>query len=365
MSRSVNVYFFNAGEGDSIVIEIIQEDSKYIVIDSNLITIDSKKINPAYEFLMKNKASSISALIISHLHQDHYNGIELLIRDFDVEKIIIPPFLSTKSNIFNKIVDSYRKEIDQITKRCSDDDILQYCKSLAYLIHYISNNDHKVEEASGKESILRLKGVNWIEFIVYLPLKKIKGVLHQLIINHEYSLNNFPSMNDSSIVICLNCFGKRILLTGDSSISQWSEHKRQMARDGVENLDINFLKVPHHGSKYDNKEELYKYLFNFEKNQEKTIFISANGTIHPDKEMFNLIKKFKLIPYCTNMSRFCLPPNVIPYKSMRDVPPPMRTFLINYAEKQQVECQGDVTLSLTDSETNITNSSGMPCVYRI
>lgn len=182
MNEEVNINFLNAEEGDSIVIEFISESSKkYVVIDSNLIKYNSKKICPAYEFLKAKNVSSISTLIISHFHQDHYNGIEFILNNFSIEKIVIPPFLSIKSKQYNKIIDSYKNKIKKTIELSSDDDVFQYCKSLAVLIHYISHNDSKVEEASGKESVLRFPGINELNFIVYLPLPKIKGVLHCLI----------------------------------------------------------------------------------------------------------------------------------------------------------------------------------------
>ncbi len=172
-------------------------------------------------------------------------------------------------------------------------------------------------------------------------------------------------MNDSSIAFCLNCYGHKILLTGDSTFTQWREHKRQMSWDNITNLKINSLKAPHHGSKYDNNEELYEYCFDFNENREaKHLFISADGIRHPDKEVFDLINKFELIPHCTNFSKHCLPPSVVQFKPMTDIPKKMRTFLLNYAEKLAIPCQGDILLSISDSEIKITNSSGMPCIYR-
>ncbi len=46
MNERVNIYFFNVEEGDSIVIEFIADSTEYVVIDSNLIKINSKRINP-------------------------------------------------------------------------------------------------------------------------------------------------------------------------------------------------------------------------------------------------------------------------------------------------------------------------------
>ncbi len=180
MHETINVHFFNVGAGDSIVIEFCSEVNEYVVIDSNLVERDSRKVNPAFEFLQSKNVSRISTLVLSHLHQDHYTGIEHLLANFEIKKLVIPPFLSAKSAQYNKIIDKYKEKIKDYATRCSDTDVFQYCKSLTYLLYFITNNDNIVEEVSGKESILRFPGIPEFHGRVYLPLKKITGVLHHL-----------------------------------------------------------------------------------------------------------------------------------------------------------------------------------------
>jgi len=363
MNEKVDIHFFNVGEGDSIVIEFVSKTTNYVVIDSNLIDVDSQKRNPAYEFLSTKKASKISTLIVSHLHQDHYNGIEYLLNNFEIEKIVVPPFLSVNSAQYNKIIRRFQEKIREFTDLCYDDDTFKYGESLAHLIHFLTNNDHKVEQVSGNEYVLRFPGVERFTGKVYLPLSRIRGVLHRLIEHSDYNLNQFPEMNDSSIAFCLNCFGHNILLTGDSTLSQWNEHERQMRRDAITCLDTDFLKVSHHGSKYDNNDKLYTYLLR-KQTPCKYAFTSADGVRHPDKELFDLIQKFHLSPYCTNFSQFCLPSNVIQFKSLADFPKQMHPFLFNYMEKKPIPCQGNIHLSIDDQQINVTTSTGFPCVYR-
>ncbi|MBN1998949.1 MBL fold metallo-hydrolase [candidate division KSB1 bacterium] len=360
MNDKINVYFFNVGDGESILIEFISETTEYVIIDSNLTSINGEKINPVYNFLQGKKVTSISTLVITHLHQDHYNGIEKILKTFDIKKIVIPPFLSRKSKQYNKILDQYKKKIRELLNRTDDSDIGQYANSLANLLNYISNNDNKVEEVSGRETILRFPDVKKFTAMVYLPLKKITGVLHKLFEQDDFDLNHYPQMNDSSIAFCLNCFDHRLLLTGDSTKTQWSEHQRSMLRDGINCLFIDILKVPHHGSKHNNTERMYKYFFNKNK---KYAICSANGTTLPDKEYFSLIKNNKIIPFCTNLSHFCKAQNEIDY-SLFSTTEKMRPFLQHYIEKKPIPCQGDITLSISKNDFQIKNSTNIRCIYR-
>ena len=85
-------------------------------------------------------------------------------------------------------------------------------------------DDAKVEEVVGRESILRFPGVEDITALVYLPLKKIKGRLYQSIVSERYNLDNFPEINDSSIAIRMTCYDYNVLLSGDSTLPQWREN---------------------------------------------------------------------------------------------------------------------------------------------
>jgi beta-lactamase superfamily II metal-dependent hydrolase len=366
MTNSINVYFLNVQQGDSIVIEFCADDvNRYVVIDSNLIKKDNVFINPAYELLKSKEVEKISTLIITHFDKDHYNGIEQLLQNIDIDKIVIPPVLSNKSKVFD---DKIIKKISDIAKdliyRSADEEIVQHSESLAYLIYYLTNNETKIEEGTGKESILRFPDIPEITATTYLPFKKIKGILRQKVISDgNFNQDHFLNMNESSIAFKLACFGCTILFTGDSDYKQWRDHKNLMLKDNITNLGIQFLKAPHHGSKYNNNEELYSYFFKQDNNQ-KYIFISSNGIKHPDKEIFNLIEKFDLSPFCTNLSSLCRPENVSQFKQMNNIPENIRSVLYNYVEETPQPCQGDITLNISPKGINISNSTDRPCLYR-
>lgn len=366
MTNSINVYFLNVQQGDSIVIEFCTDDiNRYVVIDSNVIKKNNVFINPAYELLKSKEVEKISTLIITHFDKDHYNGIEHLLQNIDIDKIVIPPVLSNKSKVFdNKIIKKISDIAKDLVYRSADEEIFQHANSLAYLICYLTNNETKIEEGTGKESILRFPDIPEITATTYLPFKKIKGILRQKVISGgNFNQDYFLNMNESSIAFKLTCFGYTILFTGDSVYEQWRDHKNLMLKDNITNLGIQFLKAPHHGSKYNNNEELFSYFFKQDDNQ-KYIFISSNGIKHPHKEIFSLIEKFELYPYCTNLSSSCRPQNVYQFKQMTGIPEDIRSFLLNYVEETVQPCQGDITLSISTAGINISNSTDIPCLYR-
>ncbi len=256
-----------------------------------------------------------------------------------------------------------RDKIKEIRNLTADEVVNSYIKSLAYLIHYITNNEEKVEEAIGKEQVFRVPELDEFTGTIFLPLAKIKGILQQKIETGNFELDAFPTMNDASIALKIDFLGKKILFTGDSTLPVWLEHKRQMDRDGIDNLDIDFLKVSHHGSRENNTDELYEYIFkNFD--TLKHVFVSANGISHPHDEFWMLVSKYNLKPYCTNLSKQCMGKNVEKLIPQDKIPKEFRTFIEKYEiTSLPIPCQGNITLTIDSTGCEIRGSTNVPCIY--
>ena len=364
----IKLHVFNVNHGDSILVEVLSEEPKYILIDSNLLFKNGSFLSPAYEYLKSKNVKKINTLIVTHFHLDHYFGIEKFLNNFEIERVLVPPVFSKESLLFKKLVQKYKTKIRQAYNRTSEAELNKKLLSLSELLKYLNDHPEKVEEAVGKENVFRLAGINGTDFQgrVYLPLPRLKGLIREVIEKGNFELDNFPLMNDMSVAILLECFGKKILLTGDSTFPQWEEHRRMMAHDGVDNLDVVFLKASHHGSRENNNNKLYEYLFKRTEG-DRYIFISANGRTHPHDEIFDLINKFNLKPYCTNLSNNCMATQSIQPKVLTRIPPVMATFIGNYpfeVNGESVVCQGDICLSLNSVQHDVSYSSALPCVYR-
>ena len=271
--NQVNFHFFNVNNGDSILVEIVDDKNTfYVVVDTYFIKRNGAIYCPALEYLKSQKAKAISSIIITHFHKDHFTGIEEYFNNFEVHKLCIPPVISRKSSSFDNIIESYKKEIGNTMRRTNDGQILSELESLIFLIDYIKKNEDKVQEIEGKEMKFRIPELNEDIGVVYLPVAKFKGALVKKILDSKFSLNTFPQMNDMSVAICFTLFENRILLTGDSTFNQWREHIRQMKVDGVTNLGINILKASHHGSKNNNSDDIFNYFFK-KMTKKKNIFL--------------------------------------------------------------------------------------------
>jgi beta-lactamase superfamily II metal-dependent hydrolase len=360
----LKVHFFNVGHGDSILLEFANPDPKFILVDSKRIKKSGIEVNPAFDFLKKRGVKRLEAIVVTHLHFDHYLGIEDFIKNFEIGKLVVPPFYHVESkNVKKDIFDKLRKKLEDVADKTDSKEIENRLKSLGHILSFILKNEDKVETANGKEEILRFPNIPELDCRVYLPLTKMKGVLYQKIKDEKFNYDIWPEMNDMSLAISVEYLGYKTLLSGDATKRQFQDHQRQMATAGVKNLATDVLKVSHHGSRENCSEEIFSYVFR-NNGRDKYSIVSANGRSHPHKEYFDLVAKGNLIPFCTNLHESCAPNNAVAFKNLSGLPTAARAMLIQYASGEPVECQGDITVVIDSHGLKVLNSTNRPCIYR-
>ncbi|MDQ3022147.1 MAG: DNA internalization-related competence protein ComEC/Rec2 [Bacteroidota bacterium] len=86
-SKNLSVTFLDVGQGDCALIQTA--DNKIILVDCGIITFTynsgERTIAP---YLHRNGIDKIDLLIVTHLHNDHIGGINYLLRNFKIGKII-------------------------------------------------------------------------------------------------------------------------------------------------------------------------------------------------------------------------------------------------------------------------------------
>jgi beta-lactamase superfamily II metal-dependent hydrolase len=357
-----NVVHFDVDHGDSAVIEIIEGTQKfYIVIDSNYSVRGGKKIIPALEYLKKVKATEVAAVFITHLHADHYLGIEEILESLPIKKIVIPPFLSDK-DAYTAQISNLQTKIAELVERSPDPEIGNRAYALARIISFISNNEHLVEPSEGPETIFRIAGISQPIGRIFLPLKRYKGIIRDILKNGTFELDTFKGMNECSVVFCLELCGKKILFGADGTLDQWKKHQEQQNRAGVKNLEITTMKAPHHGSRHNNTADNYSYLL--KEDSQNQLIVSANGKTHPHDELFQLINDYKLEPYCTHLAKQCMG-NMTDIGALAKLPREFRSILANYdIEGPGQVCQGDIAYEISPGGITFSSSAAGHCLYR-
>ena len=267
-----------AGNGDSILISLNENNlKKNILIDGGNNLRDFKN-NLKLEILeLQNKKESIDLLIITHIDQDHIKGIEFLLKDPQIDKNCIKNVwfnsFSTSSIRNNDI--SYREATNVVT-----------------LINYLNipiNTQITVEE----NPQLYLWDIKINIFSPYkADVQKIvkknndissasndyKYSIHELIekntlifIDKKEDLNT-SAENKSSIAFLLEYNEKKVLFLGDAEPAVIHKSLAKLLKEReIDFLEIDFLKLSHHGSHKSLSFDLFKYI------KCNNFIISANG----------------------------------------------------------------------------------------
>lgn len=205
---------------------LIQYGSKNTLIDTG----EEKNYSNLQTYFKKINVKKVHNLIVTHPDSDHIGGADYVIRDYKVSKIYMTKFKSS-SNEYKEMIAAIKK--------------------------------YKVERTN-------------VSVGMKINLGGIKAtVLH--------AKNNGKDANESSIVLRLKHNKKSFLFTGDIS----AKIENQIAEKYNVNVDV--LKVAHHGSSYSSAA-----LFVKETSPEYAIISVGrdNNYGHPVKTVLNRLKKY-------------------------------------------------------------------------
>ena len=203
LSDSAAVTFLDVGHGSAILVQL--PSNANILLDGgnaggDHFDIGAQVIGP---YLWNQQIRRLTAVIISHPHADHYNGLFFILRHFKPKTLWINGF-SGPDRDYNQLLDLAQR-LDIETRIAHETDMIYQagCTSLICL-----------HGAKGKE------------------VKPADNILP-----------NIPDINDSSLVLRLETNRKTFLFTGDIS----GKLEKKLVADG-KNLPADILMAPHHGS---------------------------------------------------------------------------------------------------------------------
>ncbi len=244
--------FVDVGQGDCLHIKTPK--GKNILIDgggNRNYDVGKKVLMP---YLLKNGISKIDLALVTHLHEDHFLGIEQLGKEFPIKKLG-----------FYEINQLKEKEIESKTG--------VPCENYIYL---------------AKGQTLQIEKDISIE--VLYPLKKTLK-------EYEEVLKNQKDENESSLILKINYGELSVLMTGDMGF-EGEEKLMKLYGGGKERnflpvLQSKILKIGHHGSKYSTSETFVNVI------QPKlaVIQVGKNNFGHPNEGVIENLKKSSIMVY--------------------------------------------------------------------
>lgn len=224
------VIIIDIGQGDSILIEM-PFSSKNVLIDTGPKSSKTELIN----FLQYENIKTIDYLVLTHMHEDHIGNAQEVIEKFKVKNLVI-----------NKAV--YQNQKQQLKKATS--------------------------EWKSKEKQMKL--------ILVANLQKLTKNI-TIYAPEKYSKN----LNNNSLIIRGTFGQKKWLFTGDAEVLE----EKELIKKYGNYLDIDYLKLGHHGSKTSTTDELLK-----ETTPSKGFISSGKNNLykHPSLEIINKLNGWKI-----------------------------------------------------------------------
>lgn len=235
------VIFFNVGQGN---MALIHSNNVNVIIDIG----STKNGNAGHimsSFLKAKNIKKIDIILLTHMHDDHVNGIENLIENNIKINRIGYVNLKVKTNLYNKV--------NNIIK---------------------NNNISKLELAF---------------------LDKIEiGDIQIEILNNENIILDEDIENANSTIYLVKFKNKDMLFMGDSTKKTEQDLLKNMDVNKLSSIDI--LQVSHHGSKTSSDQE---FLSKMSENTIAIISAEKEAYGHPDSSVIELLNKYNFKIYIT------------------------------------------------------------------
>ncbi|MBC7108223.1 MAG: MBL fold metallo-hydrolase [Methanomassiliicoccales archaeon] len=196
IQENLTVSFVDVGQGDAVLIKT--PDSKTVLIDAG----PNERAAELINYLYSNKVTSIDAFILTHPDEDHIGGADEVLRNFDVLSIYHPGYVR-ETTTYSEFVSAMLEEGCPII------------------------TDENMDPGDR------------------IP---ISGLVDFLVLHVD---KDAPNSNSASIVIKMSYFEIDFLLTGDIGY----DVEKELLVNFLAELDIEVLKVAHHGSKYSTSDE--------------------------------------------------------------------------------------------------------------
>jgi competence protein ComEC len=233
------VHFIDVGQGDAILLEY--PDGTYDLVDAGgfwnqeAFDVGQSLLLP---YLSHLKVTRLHRVFLTHAHADHMGGLFTLLKYIPVKE-----FFVTRQPLAEP---GYQRVV--------------------------------------RERNLPLKGIcKGKEFR--------QGNVRICILAPEDSRKTLTVRNDDSMVLLVECRGKRLLLSGDAE--KTTEEKLAAMKD----LKADFLKAPHHGSKTSSHETFLEQI------KMKIVFVSVganNWFGHPHPEVLRRYRRHHALVYRTD-----------------------------------------------------------------
>ena len=190
VSGEFAVHFIDVGQGDSILIQ--NPDNDFMLIDTG----EGNQYNKLTGYFENFNVSKFKYVVFTHPHADHIGSADKIVKNYDIETLIMPDAVNKNSQVFERLVTEIENKNLEITLP---------------------------EFGAGFE-------FGGAEFIILAP------------VSEEYK-----NLNNYSVVILMIYGNTRFIFTGDAEKESENEIIEYCGKNNI-NISADILKAGHHGS---------------------------------------------------------------------------------------------------------------------
>ncbi|GAA5522330.1 hypothetical protein LQ318_11320 [Aliifodinibius salicampi] len=282
----MRIIFKNVGQGDSIILEWQdQKEEKKIGI------VDCKKdssFNPVLDHIKTSNTSSISFMILSHPHYDHFSGFRELLDYCESNKITIERFLLTcyQDVVYLKSALKSPRSLNELGKLLAKVKEFRWNKNIIKHLTYL-DSDTKILHLNDEITLETLSpSTDELEFFAN---KKFSA--------SEENQDSQPFGNWLSTILKLKGDDWLVLLTSDAEQSAIKRVGHEHENDKLAS-NLILCQAPHHGSLKNHSSEFWRKL---KKREPKVAFsVGKNSYNHPNKKVIKKFQDYSYEVFATN-----------------------------------------------------------------
>ena len=204
-ANELEVHFIDVGQGDASLIKF--PNNKIMLIDTGESSQSDKLIDYLDEFMSLNNIEKIDYLVLTHPDADHVGGTKELTLNFDIKLAFRPKYLSISESMMD------------------DSSTYKVFETATYEETISSLYESQIEMKYSQSGITFDEGGATVEFLS--PIE-----------------DTYSSSNNYSAVIKISYEQKSFLFMGDAE----DDVETQLVEKYGNLLDVDVLKVSHHGS---------------------------------------------------------------------------------------------------------------------
>ena len=246
-NAGLKVYFIDVDQADAILIEF--PTGEKMLIDSGVNKASSKEKLFSYlnniNFRKEDEESVIDFFLLTHSDADHIGNAEEIFNRYKIKTCIRPNIKSSSETVDNEVTAVHGTQLyDKVITALANEVISSGCVSIT------SSAGLEIKSASFVDDNLNKDTSTWkISFLTPivsdLPYKE----------GSKFNYNNY------SPIMILEYMGKKIMFTGDAEKDvEYDLIEHCEATNTLNFLDVDVLKVAHHGSDSSSTSEFLNYV---------------------------------------------------------------------------------------------------------